>query len=370
MGLGEAEWKVMREEIFPPFEQENGIKIEAIQLEASDLPRVLEAQVTAGKVKIDLFAQDNMQLSYLVYKGLVEDLSEHETDIPKTVIPALVSAGKFKERLYFMPYRPNVQITYYNKGIFDKYGIFPPGSWNELLKVAMIFKRNEGAGKILFKAYGGASTATQLYEWIVSAGGDPLSINDEGCVNTFAFLQSLWPYCSPDSIRAKFDTSNEYLARDSAYLMQNWPFGIRVIVENYKKTGIATYHGFSGPVREAHVVGGEVLGIPRGAPNKALALKFIKYLQSKVVQEELVSKLGWPSIRADAYGTVPGWMKPHFRAVSEALEYGVFRRNVYYWNDFVKYINEAFAEIVIRGQPVKRTLDYYHEQLEAAKQRM
>jgi trehalose transport system substrate-binding protein len=370
MGLGEAEWKVMREEIFPPFEQANRIKIELIQMEAGDLPQVLEAQVTAGKVEIDLFAQDNMQLSYLVYKGLVEDLSANEKKIPRTVIPALISAGKFKNKLYFMPYRPNVQITYYNKDKFDKYGIYPPGSWNELLKVAMIFKRKEKVGKILFKAYGGASTATQLYEWIVSAGGDPLSINDEGCVNTFAYLQNLWPYCSPDSIRAKFDTSNEYLARDSAYLMQNWPFGVRVIVEDYKKTGIATYHGFSGPAREAHVVGGEVLGIPKGAPNREVSLKFVKYLQSKEVQEKLVSRLGWPSIRSDAYGTIPDWMKPHFRAVSEALSYGIFRKNVYYWNDYVKYINEAFTEIVIRGQPVKRTLDHYHKQLEAAKQRM
>jgi trehalose transport system substrate-binding protein len=370
MGLGEAEWKVMREEVFPPFEKENGIKIEAIQMEAGDLPQVLEAQVRAKKVKIDLFAQDNMQLAYLVNKGMIEDLSAYEKDIPKTVISALIKAGKFKNKLYFMPYRPNVQITYYNSDKFKKYGLKPPKSWDELLAAAKVFKQKEKVGKILFKAYGGAPTATQLYEWIVSAGGEPLSINDAGCVKTFTFLQKLWPYLSPDSIRAKFDTSNEYLARDSAYLMQNWPFGVRIIIKDYEKTEISTYHGFSGPSREAHVVGGEVLGIPKGAPNKDLAMRFVKYMQSKKVQEILVSKLGWPSIRQDAYGTVPAWMKPHFKSVNEALKYGIFRKNVSYWNDFVKYINEAFAEIVTRGEPVKRTLDYYHNQLEAAKQRM
>ncbi len=370
MGLGEAEWKVMREEIFPPFEEANKIKIEEIQMEAGDLPQVLEAQVTANKVKIDLFAQDNMQLAYLANKELIEDLSIYEKDIPETVIPALVEACKFREKLYFMPYRPNVQITYYNRDKFRKYKLEPPRNWDELFEVAKVFKQSEKVGKILLKAYGGAPTATQLYEWIVSAGGNPLSINDEGCVNTFAYLQNLWPYCSPDSIRAKFDTSNEYLARDSAYLMQNWPFGVRIIIEDYKKEGISTYHGFSGPSREAHVVGGEVLGIPKGAPNKELALQFIKYLQSKKVQEKLVSKLGWPSIRSDAYGTVPDWMKPHFESVNEALKYGVFRKNVSYWNDFVKYINEAFTEIVMQGASVKRILDFYHRQLEAAKRRM
>jgi trehalose transport system substrate-binding protein len=369
MGLGEAEWKVMRQEIFPPFEKEYEIKIEAIQMEAGDLPQVLEAQVKAGKVKIDLFAQDNMQLSYLVNKGLIEDLSDYEQDIPQTVIPALIEACKFKMKLYFMPFRPNVQITYYNREKFEKYGLKPPRNWDELLAAAKVFKQEEKVGKILFKANGGAPTATQLYEWIVSAGGDPLSINDEGCVNTFAFLQNLWPYLSPDSIRAKFDTSNEYLARDSAYLMQNWPFGIRIIIEEYGKKEILTYHGFSGPVREAHVVGGEVLGVPKGAKKRRLALRFIEYLQSKEVQGKLVKELGWPSIRSDAYGALPIWMKLHFHSVNEALKYGVFRKNVPYWNDYVKYINEAFTEIVMRGAPVKKTLDFYHDQLEAAKRR-
>ena len=360
----------MREEIFPPFEKENNVKIEAVQIEAIDLPQVLEAQVAAKKVNIDLFAQDNMQLAYLKRQGLIEDLSEYEKQIPETVIPALVDAGKFEDKLYFMPYRPNVQITFYNSDKLKKYGLKPPRTWDELYTVATTLKNKEKVGKILFKAYGGVSTATQLYEWIVSAGGDPLSLNDEGCVNTFAFLQALWPYLSPDSIRAKFDTSNEYLARDSAYLMQNWPFGVRIIVEDYKKEGIATYHGFSGPEREAHVVGGEVLGIPKGAPQKELAMKFIEYLQSREVQEKLVSELGWPSMRSDAYGTVPQWMQPHFQSVNEALEYGVFRKNVYYWNDYVKYVNEAFLEIVVRGAAIKKTLDYYHQQIELAKQRV
>jgi len=370
MGLSEDEWEVMRQEIFPPFEEKYGIKIQPIQMEADDLPSALEAQEAAGRVEIDLFAQDNMALSYLVNKGLVEDLSVYEKDLPKTIIPALVDAGKFDGKLYFLPYRPNVQIIYYNAEKFKEYNLKPPRNWNELLAVAKVFKQKEGVGKILFKAYGGAPTATQLYEWIVSAGGDPLAINDEGCVETFTFLQTLWPYCSPDSIRAKFDTSNEYLARDSAYLMQNWPFGIQVIVKDYEKENIATYSGFAGPAREAHVVGGEVLGIPKGAPQKEMALNLIRYLESKEVQEKLISELGWPSVRSDSDALVPLWMKPYVGSVEEALSYGVFRKNVHYWNDFEKYINEAFIEIIIHGKPVKPTLDYYHKMLEAAKQRV
>ena len=237
-------------------------------------------------------------------------------------------------------------------------------------KSARIFKQKEGAGKIIFKANGGVPTATQLYEWIISAGGNPLTINDEGCINTLAFLQSLWPYLSPDSIHANADTSNEYLAQDSAYLMQNWPSGLRVIVEQYAEEDIATYPGFAGPSQEAHLIGGEMLGIPKGSKKQELALQFVKYLQSRAVQEKLAAQLGWPSLRTDAYETVPAWMKPHFESVNKAMQSGVFCKEVYYWDDYVKYINEAFADIVIRGKPVKETLDYYHNQLELAKQRV
>ena len=236
--------------------------------------------------------------------------------------------------------------------------------------IANVFKEKEKVGKVLFKAYGGIPTATQLYEWIVSAGGDPYTINDQGCLTTFEFLQDLWQYCSPDSVRAKFDTTNEYLARDSAYLAQNWLFGIKVIMKDYQKENIGTYHGFAGPKREAHVIGGEVLGIPKGAKNKKLALKLIEYLQSKEVQEKLAAKLGWPSIRTDAYTKVPAWMRPHFNSVIHAFKFGVYRKNVSYWNDYVNFINEAFIEIVTKGAPVKKTLDYYHNQLENAKRKM
>jgi trehalose transport system substrate-binding protein len=363
MSLTEDEWKVMREKVIPAFEKKEKIAVEAVQVEASDLPQLLEAMDRAGSMQIDLFAQDNMQLALLTSKNLVEDLSTYEKMIPRSVPWALVSNLRTGDRLYFMPYRPNVQITYYNKEKFDKYGLKPPRNWDELLAVAKKFKQKEKTGKVLFQAWGGSPTATQLYEWIVSAGGDPFKFNDRGCVRTFTFLQKLWPYMSPDSRRAKFDTTNEYLARESAYLAQNWPFGVRVLVKDFGKKNIRTYSGFRGPRRYAHVIGGEALGIPKGTRKKQQALLFIKHLQSKEIQETLVSELGWPSIRTDAYAQVEPWMKPHYDSVMKAMRAGVFRKNVPYWNQYEKLANEAFIKIVVRGEPVKQTLNAYAKQM-------
>ena len=368
MSLTEEEWKVMREDIFPKFEEDYNCKIESYEVAAGDLPKKLESMAKAGKMEIDVFAQDNMQLAILVQKGLVEDLSAYESMIPDEVIDALIEAGRFDGKLYFMPYRPNVQITYYNEAKFKEYGLSPPTNWDELLNVAKTFKEKEGVGRVLLKGAGGAPTTCQMYEFIVSAGGDPLEFNDEGCIRTFEYLQKLWPYLSPDSKTAKWDTTNTYIAQESAYLAQNWPFGVPIIVKDYGKTEVKTYHGFSGPVREAHVIGGEVLGIPKGSPHKELALKFIEYMQSKEVQEILASKLAWPSIRTDATGKVEDWMKPYYESILEAMKYGIFRKNVPYWTEFDKLFNDAFEEIVINGKPVKETLDRYHDEMEKVKE--
>lgn len=367
MGLAEEEWKVMKEDIFPAFEEKYGIKIEPYQMEAGDTVKKLEAMHQAGAMDIDLITQDNMQLAPLVDKGLVEDLSSYRDMIPKEVIPALIPVGEFGGKLYFMPYRPNVEIAFYNEKKFDEYGLKPPTNWDELLEVAKTFKEKEGVGRVVIKQNLGPDSTIHMFDLIRSAGGDPTVLNDEGSVRAFTFLKELQPYLSPECKKADWNTPNQFLATESAYLVQNWPFTSVVVVRDGGKKEIKAYNGWRGPVKESHVLGGEVIGIPKGAPNKDMAVKFMEYLMSKEVQEKLTSKLGWPSMRTDAYGKVEEWQKPYFDAVSEALKHAEPRPNLTYWSDVDKAVNGALREIIFEGKDIKATLDKYHNMIEQAK---
>ena len=140
-----------------------------------------------------------------------------------------------------------------------------------------------------------------------------------------------------------------------------------MLIQDYKLSFIKTYSGWQGPAGEKHVIGGDVFGIPQNSAQKELALKFIHYMQSKEVQEVLVARLGWPSIRQDAYAKVQDWQKEHYQSVVEALKHGVFRENVTWWPAYAKYINEAFKQIVIEQEPVEETLKRYKEELEKEK---
>jgi trehalose transport system substrate-binding protein len=369
MGLGEAEWRVMREQVFPPFEQQHGVKIHSIQAEAPDAAKKLVALHRAERMGVDLVTQDVLWLAPLVSAGVMEDLSALRDTIPDTVMPHLVEVGTFDGALYFMPYRPNVQIAYYHEEKFATYGLHPPQTWDELLAVARTFRQAEGIGRVLVQGTLDQSTTSQVIEFIWAAGGDPLLLNDPGSVQAFTFLQQLAPYLAPETRRANWNTTNTFLATEAVYLARNWPFGVQLLVKAAGKTAIKAYHGWRGPVRQAHVLGGEVIGIPKGAPQRELGLELMRYLMSKPVQELLVSQLGWPSFRGDAYGTVEAWQAPYFAAVQEALTYAQPRPRVAYWAQLDRALTGAFRDIVYDGKPVQATLERYHQQLQQARQR-
>ena len=71
MALGEEEWEVMRNEVIPGFEEQYGVKVQADQIEATDVIKQLQAMNEAGDMQIDVIAQDANNLSALVYGGLV-----------------------------------------------------------------------------------------------------------------------------------------------------------------------------------------------------------------------------------------------------------------------------------------------------------
>lgn len=366
MALSEEEWAVMRKSVIPEFEKANNVKVEAVQVEASDVVKKLQAMQGSGKVEIDLIAQDTNNLSGLVYNGLVEDLSEYVNLIPEECIGNLAEAGQFDGKTYFMPYRPNAEINYYNENKFNEYGLKAPANWDELYETAKVLKEKEGIGRVALKIKM-SGDVIELAEFIRSAGGDPLVLNDEGSIEAFTYLQKLWPELSENTIKASFSSTNGFLAKDEVYYAPNWPFGANIIVKDGGKKEIKAYAGFEGPNGLVKTLGGEMLGIPAGSPNKELAIKFIQYLESKEVQEILMRENGWASFRNDAYGEAEEWQQPYFEATLEALAAAQPLPNVPYWSEAQQAINDAAKEIAIEGKDVKTTLDKYAAQIAEAK---
>ncbi|HVL23173.1 MAG TPA: extracellular solute-binding protein [Thermomicrobiales bacterium] len=367
IAMAESEAQVFNDVVVSAFKDATGGDIEVVNIEAQDVVRTLEAQVGGGNLQLDLLVQDNNTLAPLVSGGLVEELPEAEQVMPPTTIEALKAVLQFDGKYYFLPARPNVQITYYNSAKFNDYGVQPPKTWDDLSSTAQTIKEKAGVGQVSIQGVAGGAVGVTVTQFVWQAGGDPLAINSEQGQQAFQFMQDLKPNLTPQYPTATFDTTNTYILNQSVVLAQNWPFGVNVIVKEGGLTDVLTYAGWEGPAGNALVLGGDVFGIAKGTPNRDMALDFTKFWMTKDIQEQLTAKNGWASMRSDALGQVEDWQQPYFEVVNEALGFTKPRPNVTYWTEVENILTNAFNDIVTNGANVKETLDRYQGEIDQAK---
>lgn len=368
MAMNESEWQVMNDKVFKMFEEQTGIKVNGLQIEYAEMENKVQALHEAGKAEIDIVCPDNMLLAGLVEKGLIKDMTAEESLIPSNISENLYDGFKFDGKLYYFPMRTNAKINFYNETKFNEYNLEPPTNWEELKNVIKTFSENEDVGRYAIQANNGAPTTATLFEFITSAGGDPLVLNDAGSVEAYTFLQEIWPHMSSESKRANPNVINQLLATETVYYADNWPFAANILVKDNGKDNIKAHVGFAGPDRMVKVLGGSVMAVTTITEKNEEAKMFMEFLMSKEVQEIFCSEIGWAPIRNDAIGTMEDWQKPYFEEVLKALEYAEPRPIVNYWSDVDKAINDAFVEIVIDGnKDVQGVLDKYHANIEAAK---
>jgi trehalose transport system substrate-binding protein len=292
--------------------------------------------------------------------------------LPSEITPSLIPQ-KFDGKQYFLPYRPNVKVTYVNKDRFSSAGVSPPETVDQYKSVAEKLKAAGGSGKITLQLATQPDTGplgVTVSEWVVSYGGDPLILNDSGSVQAFTFLQGMWKEgdFAQESKLAKYDTDADYLKGETAWMATNWPFTTTELADADILDKFQVYEGWAGPDRAAHVIGGEVLGIPEGVTGKEkeAALALAQFLISKDAQEELVAKNSWPSVRSDALGQVSAEQKSTFDAIQAALADGWYRPNVVYWPDVEAAMADAVSRIIYNGESAASVLNNEHSKIAAA----
>ena len=335
-------------------------------IDSMELIRILEND-DPGQPSVHLFAQDNLALTPLVDAGLVQDLSG--VPIPDKVISSMVPP-RFGGRSYFLPFRPNVRLTYLHESRLRSAGARPPRTTEDLLAVARKLKEASGQPAVTLSLAEGDPAAVTISELIVSYGGNPLVLNDAGSQEAFSFLDQMWSegLISRESLFGRYDTEVEYLRTGRSWLAQNWSFTSAVLAKAGVLDEFSVSPGWKGPARAAHVIGGDVLGIPTGVNGRqrAAALALARYLMSREAQEFLVRENAWASIRTDAYSKVPREQKETFDAIQEAFEDGWFRPSVPYWPEVTARMNEAVDRILLQQQEVKTVLDELNAKIEAA----
>lgn len=311
--------------------------------------------------KIHLFAQDNGALAGLVNDGLVQDVSDVEIDpgVLASMRPTPVDGNQ-----RFLPFRPNLRLTYANKQELDKAGVKLPrtvaefeeaahklrdADKNALPRVTLSLSRDDS----------GAPTAVTISELVLSFGGEPAQLDDDGSIKAFEFVQRLFRerVLARESLLAKHDTEIEYLKHETVWLAQNWS----VTSASLEKAGRLGDFQVHAGWQSRHVVGGDVLGIPTGVTGKErkAAARLARFLMSKEAQAFLVERNAWPAIREDAYQLV-GRDSETIAAARGALKNGWYRPTEKYWDAVAHAMNEAVERIVLSKEPPEPVLHELH----------
>jgi trehalose transport system substrate-binding protein len=345
--LAPAERKLFEDRILPDFKQRTGLDVTFVQMEPDTLLDVLENETASP---FDLLAVDNNQVGQLADKDLVQDLSDEVGLIPPEVVPSMRPLTQVDGRTLFLPFRPNVMITYYDQTQLQRLGVTAPQTWQELLDVAA--QLDQHGQHLELQGAPGAPSATQLDEFLLQAGGDPLALDSPQSLEALDFLAQLAPHLDGHTAKAKFDTVNDDLTSDTAAVAPNWTFGVSEVVVKQGRRDIAAYPGWAGPAGPAHVLGGDVLAIPKVAERRKPALKLAEYLMSQPVQATLATQLFWPSMRVDAYHDVQPELRPYWDAINNAMANTSPRPAIACWHDVEKVLSKAWKSIVVdRASP-------------------
>ncbi len=141
--------------VIDAFQKENpGIKVDPIDIAAAEYPDKMTVMLAAGE-DVDVFAvKDFASYSNYLNRNYLTPLDSYVKKDKVNLKPygaALNYVKKDNKNLMVFPYRSDIYILYYNKGLFDKAGVPYPTNdmtWKQFQETAKKLTSGEGNNKI------------------------------------------------------------------------------------------------------------------------------------------------------------------------------------------------------------------------------
>ncbi len=304
-------------DIISDFEKENpDIKVKDESLPAStDEQHQFYVINLDGKTTVfDVLSMDVIWVQEFAMAGWLRDISSLlplEERIGFFTGP--MDAVTFKDKVYAIPWYIDAGVLYYRKDLLEKYGFYPPTTWDELVKTAKTITAEE---KDLYgfiwqgKQYEGL--VCNVLEYIWSNGGDVLEdgrviIDSPENREALKFMKDLIVNykVSPELVLTSIEESTRHIfGNGKALFMRNWPYAWNIFNKEGSpvrgKVGVSVLPFFKGN-QTASTLGGWQLGINKFSKNPGPAEKFINYLTSPEVQKRLAISVGYKPTRKSLY---------------------------------------------------------------------
>lgn len=196
-------------------------------------------------------------------------------------------------------------VMYYNKNLFDKYGVaYPPADgwdWNQFMDTAKKLSRDtDGDGKIDVWGYRFLAWVGVVKPWIWAAGGDLMSpdrtkatgyINGDAAIKTVTFMTDMEKAgCSPSSVVQEAFGGGSSMFYTGRIAMANsghwWLPSINAQIEKGAKLSIGVTRIPHAPgAKNATVLYASGWAVPKNVKNQRLAVELAAWLSSPYAQK-------------------------------------------------------------------------------------
>jgi multiple sugar transport system substrate-binding protein len=289
-------------------------------------------QAVRGGDAPDLAAVDIANVKSLTSQGLLTDLTAQITALPykDALAPAGMQISTLDGKTYAVPHQLDVSMLYYNKKLFQQAGLDPekpPATLDEVVAAARkITALGGGNHGFAFAGNCAGCNAYTLLPYIWASGGDIMNadgteatLDDPAVAAALNAHKTMWdeklmPAAVKDDNGATWLTGFQ---SGKVGMVALGSFAVSVYkAEKGLDFGVTPIPGTSGT---SAFLGGDVIGISKGAKNAKTAWDFIAWSMSEDVQKTIVAKTGQLAVRSDAADNTYTQAEPRLLAANKLI---------------------------------------------------
>lgn len=192
--------------------------------------------------------------------------------------------------LYGLPYVGNTQLFFYRKDLFDKHGLPPPATWEDVYRSGRMIGGLEQVHGYVMRAAQGNAIVTDFMPLFWAFGAEMLDregrprVNSPEAVSALEFMVRLAEISPPGYVNFNADEVGAHLLQGSAVMAINWPAWIPALDDPGRSRVVGKIEFLPMPSqknRGASAIGNWLLSIPRSSSRKEEAFDFLLWVTSR-----------------------------------------------------------------------------------------
>lgn len=300
------------------FTQQTGIQVKHLPAPETALDQLslMKELLRKGASSPDVVGVD------VIWPGTLSDelidLKPYFASELSSIDPHVVESFTVNGKLVAVPYQPDIGVLFYRKDLLREYGYSaPPGTWDELEKMATRIQQGERAkgrkdfwGFVWPGAAGEGLTCSAL-EWQVGDGGghiieadNTISVNNPDAIRSWERAAHWIGRISSPKVTSyeEWDAIYTYYLGNAAFFRgwaQSYSRKVQDNPSDVDWIGITNVPG--GKAGHAATLGGFGLGVSRSSAHRVEAVELVRSLIGREIQSETARSHSEPSNRSELY---------------------------------------------------------------------